>query len=89
MSVLTEPLVRGLPLVKDLDAASAANRLNQADPQVSHAVPLAASGGYPGQESRPFDPDQTTGDLDDGLLAQMIAKGPIYRATPGPTAAKV
>jgi hypothetical protein len=57
-------------------------------------VSLAASGGYymsprvrdligyPGQENRPFDPDKTTEYLGDGLLAPVIARGPIYRATP-------
>jgi len=42
--------------------------------------------GYPGQESRPFDPDKTTDYLNDGLLAPVMARGPIFRPTPSKTA---
>jgi len=95
---LTEPLVRGLRLVKDIDGVAGANRLNETDPKAFHAVALAASGGYymspevkqligyPGQESRPFDPDKTTDYLDDGLLAPVMTRGPIFRPTPSKTA---
>ncbi len=95
---LVEPLLRGLRFVSDTDAVSGANRLNETDPVAFHAVTLAASGGYymsprvrgligyPGQESRPFDPETTTEYLNDGLLAPVIKRGPIYRSTPKATA---
>jgi hypothetical protein len=38
--------------------------------------------GYPGLESRPIDPDAAPDYDDDGLLASVIERGPVYRATP-------
>jgi hypothetical protein len=38
--------------------------------------------GYPGLEARPIDPDAAPDYLDDGLLESVIARGPVYRATP-------
>ena len=38
--------------------------------------------GYPGLERRPIDPDAAPDYDDDGLLASVIARGPVYRATP-------
>ncbi|MGC4025203.1 MAG: hypothetical protein QM744_08660 [Mesorhizobium sp.] len=93
-SDLVEPLRRGLAAVADLDGHAGANKLNEEDGAAFHAISLAASGGYymsptvrqligyPGQESRPFDPDKTTEYLDDGLLQPVIDRGPIYRRTP-------
>ncbi|WBO21969.1 hypothetical protein [Sphingomonas abietis] len=91
---LTEALVRGLRAVSGLAGDAAANRLNDDDAEAFNAVALAASGGYymspivreaigyPGQTSRPFDPDKTTDYLDDGLLAPVIARGSIYQPAP-------
>ena len=91
---LVEPLLRGVRTVADLDGEAGANKLNDTDGEAFHAISLAASGGYymsplvrqligyPGQESRPFDPDKTTEYLDDGMLQPVIDRGPIYRPTP-------
>jgi len=91
---LTEALVRGLRGVSDLPGETAAKRLNDTDPEGFHAVSLAGSGayymsptvrtaiGYPGQESRPFDPETTMDYLHDGMLAPVIARGSIYRKAP-------
>ena len=38
--------------------------------------------GYPGLERRPIDPDAAPDYDDDGLLASVIERGPVYRATP-------
>jgi len=38
--------------------------------------------GYPGLEKRPIDPDAAPDYYDDGLLASVVARGPVYRATP-------
>jgi len=40
--------------------------------------------GYHGQLPRPIDPHPDY--LDEGLLQQVIARGPIYRPTPDPGA---
>ncbi len=91
---LSEALLRALRSVADLSAVEAAKTLNETDPSGFHAVTLAATGGYymspivrkaigyPGQESRPFDPDKTTEYIDDGKLAMVIKRGSIYRPTP-------
>lgn len=91
---LTEALLRGLRNAGDLPGEAAARMINEQDAEAFHAISLAASGGYymspvvrqaigyPGQESRPFDPDKTTDYIDDGLLQPVIDRGPIYRATP-------
>lgn len=91
---LVEAMQRGLRAVAGLDGEAGARKLNETDGVAFHAVSLAASGGYymspqvrkllgyPGQESRPFDPDKTTDYLDDGTLQPVIDRGPIYRPTP-------
>ena len=38
--------------------------------------------GYPGHESRPIDPDAAPDYDDEGQLASVIERGPVYRATP-------
>lgn len=91
---LVEALLRGLRQVSDMDGKAGAAHLGEHDPGAFHALSLAASGGYymseevrrligyPGQESRPFDPHGTTDYLDDGLLQPVIDRGSIYRPTP-------
>lgn len=39
--------------------------------------------GYPGQESVTYDPKAIQSYHTDGTLAKVIARGPIYRPTPG------
>lgn len=91
---LIEPLLRGVRAIAGLGGEVGANQLNENDAEAFHAISLAASAGYymcprvrqligyPGQESRPFDPDKTVDYLDDGLLQPVIDRGPIYRPTP-------
>lgn len=91
---MLEPLLRALRSTRDLDGDLAVRQLHTTDPEAFEAVSLAASGGYymsptvrelinyPGQESRPFDPDKTTEYLEDGLLQPVIDRGSIYRPTP-------
>jgi hypothetical protein len=38
--------------------------------------------GYPGLERRPIDPSAPPDYDQDGLLASVIARGPVYRPTP-------
>ena len=88
-------LVKGaLAKVPGLDGEVAAKKLAEIDPAGFHAITTVASAGYfmspvtrkalgyPGQESRPFDPDKTTEYLHDGLLQPVIDRGPIYMPTP-------
>jgi hypothetical protein len=39
--------------------------------------------GYPGQQAVPIVPDQPPDYEQDGLIASVIARGPVYRPTPG------
>ena len=92
---IQDDFLRGVRAVRGMDGQAAANELNQKDARAFQVISLAASAGYymsprvreligyPGQESRPFDPNGTTDYLDDGLLQPVIDRGPIYRPTPG------
>jgi hypothetical protein len=92
---LAEPFFRGMQATAELDAETAARQLNELDPEALTAIGLIASGGYymtdrvreligyPGQESRPeSDPDATPEYVENGMLRQVIDRGPIYRSTP-------
>lgn len=91
---LTERLLRGLRAAAGHSAQEAARRLNTEDPEALSAIGLAASAayymqprvreliGYPGQESRPGNPDEVPEYVDNGMLRQVIDRGPIYRPTP-------
>jgi hypothetical protein len=92
---LQEPFLRGINKCVGLPAAEAANALNRDDPAALGAIGLAASAayyisprvreliGYPGQESRPDpDPDATPPYVANGMLQQVIDRGPIYKPTP-------
>ena len=46
------------------------------NPEVRQAI------GYPGQQAVPIVPESPPDYEQDGLLASVIARGPIYRATP-------
>ena len=92
---LQEPFLRGLRTCAGRSPAEAANALNREDPAALGAIGLAASAGYymsprvreligyPGQESRPErDPDATPPYIANGMLQQVIDRGPIYKPTP-------
>ncbi|VDC22691.1 hypothetical protein [Pseudogemmobacter humi] len=92
---LVGPVRGALGKVPGLAGEVAAKKLADIDPEGFHAITTVASAGYfmspktrealgyPGQESRPFDPDKTTDYLEDGLLQPVIDRGPIYKPTPG------
>ncbi len=91
---LREAFVRGLRAAAGKPAAEAAEALNRDDPAALGAVGLVASAGYymspqvraligyPGQESRPADPDSPPEYVTNGMLQQVINRGPIFKPTP-------
>lgn len=92
---LQEAFLRGLDKCAGKPAGEAANTLNRTDAEALSAIGLAASAayymapqvraliGYPGQESRPDpDPDATPPYVANGMLQQVIDRGPIYKPTP-------
>lgn len=92
---LVENLLRGLDAAAGKAPEVAANDLNKADPAALSAIGLAASAGYymtpqvraligyPGQQSRPVaDPDATPEYVSNGMLQQVVDRGPIFRPTP-------
>lgn len=92
---VSEAFYRGLLKSVGRSGADAASALNSDDPEAFGAISLAASAayfmlprireliGYPGQESRPDpDPDATPPYVTNGMLQQVIDRGPIYKPTP-------
>lgn len=92
---LRENLLRGLSKAVGRSASDAANDLNKTDAAALSAIGLVASAGYymsprvreligyPGQQSRPeTDPDATPEYVANGMLQQVIDRGPIFRPTP-------
>ena len=92
---LLEDLLRGLDTAEGKAPGVAANNLNETDEAALSAIGLAASAGYymtpkvraligyPGQQSRPeTDPDATPEYVANGMLQQVISRGPIFRRTP-------
>ncbi len=92
---LRENFLRGLTKAAGRDAAEAANDLNRNDAAALTAIGLVASAGYymtprvreligyPGQQSRPeADPDAVPEYVANGMLQQVIDRGPIFRPTP-------
>ena len=89
-----ENLMRGLKKAAGQDAKAAANLLNKEDAAALSAIGLAASAGYymepsvrkligyPGQESRPGNPDETPAYVTNGMLKQVSDRGPIFKPTP-------
>ena len=88
---LLEPFKRGCAASVDKEAQTAAEWLNEHDPEALSAIGLIASAayymsprvreliGYPGQESRPADPDETPEYIANGMLKVVEDRGPIYR----------
>lgn len=91
---LVEAFLRGIRAAGGQDAREAANAMNRQDTAALSAIGLVASAGYymqpkvrqligyPGQESRPGNPDETPEYVTNGMLQQVIDRGPIFRATP-------
>jgi hypothetical protein len=92
---LRENFLRGLTAAAGKDAYEAANNLNRTDGAALTAIGLVASAGYymtprvreligyPGQQSRPeADPDAVPEYVSNGMLQQVIDRGPIFRPTP-------
>jgi len=91
---LKEAFVRGLEACRDGDPEPAARALNESDPKALATIGLVASAayymdervkkliGYPGQEKRTYDPDATPPYVSNGMLQNVIDRGPIYRPTP-------
>lgn len=92
---LQENFFRGISIASGRDPSEAANDLNRSDAAALSAIGLVASAGYymtprvreligyPGQQSRPeADPDATPEYVANGMLQQVIDRGPIFRPTP-------
>ena len=92
---LVENFLRGIRKAAGKDPREAANLLNKEDTPALSAMGLVASAGYymepkvrqligyPGQEKRPeIDPDATPAYVTNGMLQQVIDRGPIYKPTP-------
>jgi hypothetical protein len=91
---IRDDLVRALKAAQGQEPRAAANNLLRQDAAAFNALGLAVSGayymsprvrellGYPGQESVSYDPYATPNYLTDGMLERVVARGPIYRATP-------
>lgn len=92
---LVAPLADVLTAVADDDPVSAAARLRSGAVAGFDVVALVVAGGYlmsprvkaalgyPGQEPKIVDPDDVVRTVHDGLLDPVVARGPIYRPTPG------
>lgn len=90
---LREPFTRGITYALGKDPGTSAKALHDRDPIALAAVGLIASAayymdqrvrdliGYPGQEGRDYDPDNTLADVRHGILERVIQRGPIYRPT--------
>lgn len=92
---LRENFLRGVSKAGGRDASEAANELNRTDADALSAIGLVASAGYymtphvrdligyPGQQSRPeANPDAVPEYVANGMLQQVIDRGPIFRSTP-------
>lgn len=91
---LKEAFFRGLRAIAGKDPAIAARTLSSEDPKALAAIGLVAAAAYyispkirklinyPGQEKRAFDADATPDYVQNGMLQQVIDRGPIFRPTP-------
>jgi hypothetical protein len=92
---LRDNFMRGIAAASGRDPTEALNDLNKSDAAALSAIGLVASAGYymtpevrrligyPGQESRPDpEPDAVPEYVANGMLQQVIDRGPIYRPTP-------
>jgi len=91
---LREAFFRGLNKAAGKDPREAAELLNAEDAAALSAIGLLASAGYymqpkvrqligyPGQENRPVDADSEPEYVTNGMLQEVIDRGPIFRPTP-------
>ena len=91
---LVENFLRGVRKAAGKEPRAAANLLNKEDTPALSAIGLVASAGYymeprvrqligyPGQEKRPGNPDETPEYVTTGMLQQVIDRGPIFKPTP-------
>ena len=91
---LKEDFFRGIRSIAGKDPLIAARTLNSDDPRALATIGLVASAAYyispkirklinyPGQEKRTFDADETPDYVRNGMLQQVIDRGPIFRPTP-------
>jgi hypothetical protein len=89
------PLAAVLDQLKGVEPTAAVARLLTNDPAGFGVLAEVVAGGYflnkevrsaigyPGQESVPIKPEEPPDYEQDGLIASVIARGPIYRPTPG------
>lgn len=92
---LAAELARVLGAARGRDPVAEVARLQQEDTEGFAVLALAVTGayylhprvrkliGYPGQKKNPPYPDEADYYLRDGLVDPVIARGPIYRPTPG------
>jgi hypothetical protein len=83
-----------LDRIKGADPAAGVERLRAEDPAGFGVLAEVVAGGYflnpqvrsaigyPGQESVPIEHEQPPDYERDGLIASVIARGPVYRPTP-------
>ncbi|MET0988012.1 MAG: hypothetical protein ABW034_21645 [Steroidobacteraceae bacterium] len=88
-------IVRGLDAVSGMAPQAALHWLQTSDVVAYTELKLAILGayylnadvmdriGYPGQQSRPVDPEQATDFLEADLLAPVLKRGSIWRRAPG------
>lgn len=91
---LLDDICRGLKSIEGEINKAAVQSLYVSDTPAFDAISLAASAGYymsegvwkklnyPGQESAPFDIESPRPYNEEGLLDNVLARGPIYRPTP-------
>ena len=91
---LSARFFRGIRATTGQAPEAAAESLNSTDPEALAAIGLVASAayymqprvreliGYPGQEKRPGNPDETPEYVANGMLQQVIDRGPVFRPTP-------
>jgi hypothetical protein len=89
------PLAAVLDRLKGADPQAALARLRSEDPAGFGALAEVVAGayflnpkvrsaiGYPGQKAVPIAAEEPPDYEQDGLIASVIARGPIYRPTPG------
>jgi hypothetical protein len=89
------PLIAVLDGVKGAEPAAAVARMRSEDPAGFGVLAEVVAGGYflnpdvrsaigyPGQQAVPIKPEQPPDYEQDGLIDSVIARGPIYRPTPG------
>jgi hypothetical protein len=91
---LEAPLHSLLDRARGVDPAAEVERLEHEEPDAFEALATAVAGayflnpdvrtliGYPGQERRPIEPEDPPDYEQDGLLASVVERGPIFRRTP-------